>query len=205
MEQSVKARAARPEVIQPMKRKGLIVGVYSAAGKDTWDFPTMPVEALTVDFEGILGERHRGHTRAADARVPYLKRGTPIRNMRHVSIVSLEDMGRIADALGLAAADPQAIGANIVTEGIDWLSYLPRGTKLMLDGGAILHVEDQNAPCRFAGKALAERNPGRTDVELEFPKVAKGLRGLVASVEHPGEIRAGTGFEARLPEQWIWR
>lgn len=195
-----------PFAVTPQRKlAGRIVGVMRATGKGTWEFPSSDVDRLEVTHEGIQGERHFGWTRPSDVRVPYVKRGTPIRNTRHLSIVSVEDLAEIATRLGIATTDPRAIGANLVVEGIAHLSALPRGTKLLCEGDAILTVEDPNWPCRLAGKKLAEANPGRDDIELAFPKVARWLRGVVASVERPGVIAAGAAVEARLPEQWIYR
>lgn len=194
-----------PQVIPAFKRQGRITAVLTTEGKGQWDFPTHEAGVLAVDHQGIEGNRHRGWTRGADSRVPYLKRGTVIRNTRHLSLVSSEDLAEIASRLDVPRVDGRWIGANLVIEGIERLSFLPRGTRLFSEGGAILIIEDQNAPCRFAGKTVADSCEGRPDIELEFPKVAKGLRGLVASVEHPGTIGAGTSIEARIPAQWIYR
>ena len=179
--------------------------VLDAQGKGRLDFRSDAVASLKLDFEGIVGNRHRGMTRRADARVPYLKRGTEMRNTRHLSIVSVEDCAEIARRLDLAAFDPAWIGANLVVEGIPHFSYLPRGAKLIFDGGVILTNEDQNAPCSIAGEAVMLANPGRDDIKAAFPKVAKGLRGVVVTVEHPGELFPDCAFTARLPEQWIYR
>jgi hypothetical protein len=162
------------------------------------------INALTFDFEGILGERHRGWTRKSDARVPYVKRGTVIRNQRHVSIVSTEDLAEIARKLDIPEVLPETLGANVVITGIPALSYLPRGTKLMLAGGSILHIEDQNAPCTLTGDAIGIANGGREDLRWQFPKLAQGLRGLVASVERPGTVTAPSAVVARLPAQWLY-
>ncbi len=60
-------------------------------------FETRAVEAAELDLEGFVlpglrGERHRGHARKADARVPWFPRGTPIRNSRQVSIVCPQEL-----------------------------------------------------------------------------------------------------------------
>lgn len=193
-----------PEVRPAMRRQGVANLVAVASGKGKWEFLTTPVERLDLLFEGIAGSRHVGFTRPSDVRAPYVPRNTPIRNTRAVSIVSGEDMSIAAAALDLERIDPCWIGANVVIDGIDRLSFLPRGTHLMFEGGAILIVEDQNHPCRIAGKRIQDHVPGRTDIELGFPKLAKGRRGLVASVEKPGTIVSGKAVEALIPEQWIY-
>jgi hypothetical protein len=196
--------ASLPAVRPAMRRKGVASLVAVASGKGKWEFLTTPVERLELQFEGIAGSRHIGWTRPSDVRAPYVPRQTPIRNTRAVSIVSTEDMAAAAAALDLDRIDPCWIGANVVIEGIDRLSFLPRGTHLMFEGGAILIVEDQNHPCRIAGKRIQDHVPERSDIELGFPKLAKGRRGLVASVEKPGSIATGEAVEALIPEQWVY-
>jgi hypothetical protein len=188
----------------PRKLIGKIEQVLSTAAKGRLGFQSEPVDALTVDLEGIVGDRHRGWTRRADARVPYLPRGTIMRNDRHVSLVSVEDLAAMAAKLDVPVLDPRWIGANIVVSGIANFSYLPRGTHLMLPGQTILTVADQNAPCTLAGEAIATRIPDRPEIKRQFPAVAQGLRGVVAAVELGGSIAAGMSVEARLPAQWMY-
>lgn len=198
------ATMPEPEVIPAHKREGRISGVYVTADRTPEGFQTAPAGRLDLALDGIAGSRHQGWTMKADARVPYLQRGTVMRNTRAVSLVSAEDMAEAARRLGLERIDPRWVGANLIVEGIERFSFLPRGTKLMLDGGAILVIEAQNAPCRYAGGAIAQ-NTNKPAAELGFPKVATRLRGVVASVEHPGTVRSGMAFAARIPEQWLYR
>lgn len=194
-----------PKVIPAMKRSGRVALVAATDTPGDFGFATRDVPELRLDFEGICGDRHRGWTRPSDSRVPYLARGTEMRNMRHVSLVSADELAIVAERLRLARIDPRWVGANLAIDGIERLSFLPRGTRFLFAGGAVLVVEDQNAPCRFAGRVVQDLGgSGRTDIELGFPKHARGLRGLVASVERPGVIKSGTEIEARLPEQWLY-
>ncbi len=193
-----------PEVVPAHKRAGRVVGLFVTGDRSDLGFQTGTATELQLALDGIAGSRHQGWTMKADARVPYLPRGTPMRATRAVSIVSHEDMHDAAVRLGIPDLDPRWVGANIVLEGIERLSFLPRGTRLFFAGGTILTVEAQNAPCRFAGAAIASHTD-RKDIELEFPKVAQRLRGVVASVEHPGTIAATGVVTARIPEQWLYR
>jgi hypothetical protein len=194
-----------PPQIHPARQlTGRIAEVLAAPGPTRGDGRSVARHRLTLDFEGIVGERHRGWTRKADARVPYLKRGTEMRNTRHVSIVSVEELAEIARRLEIATCDPAWFGANLVTEGVPNLSSLPRWTKLIFPSGLILSIEDQNPPCTVTGGAIMRANPGRNDIQFAFTKLATRLRGLVASVEHPGTVEPDTVFSARLPEQWIY-
>lgn len=192
------------QVTAACKIEGRVVRLLDAQGFGRFEFRSHSVEALELDFEGITANRHRGHTRKADARVPYLKRGAQMRNCRHLSLVSVEDCAELARRLDLNLLDPAWLGANLVVAGIPHFSYIPRGTKLLCEGGAVLNIEDQNAPCSRAAEAIAQANPGRDDIKLTFPKIAKGLRGIVATVEFPALLRVGALLTLRLPEQWIY-
>jgi hypothetical protein len=172
-------------------------------------FETRPVDQVTVDFEGVVldglrGERHRGLARPADARVPWFPRGTPIRNSRHLSLVSQDELDAVAAELGLSAIEPSWLGANLVIEGVPALSMLPRGSRLVFPQATTLAVEEQNAPCRKSGHAVARRGGGDARTPFAFVRAARRRRGLVAWVERPGLIRVGDAVEVRIPEQWIY-
>lgn len=187
-------------------------------------FVTRPVPKLEVTLEGIPGDRHNGHARPADSRVPWYPRGTPIRNSRQLSLVSPDELAEIARRLGIAELPPQWIGANLVIEGVPRLTQLPPGTRLHFEGGAALVVEGENHPCRLAGaqvaRSLGERdgaNPAeptsaeidanqaaQTPLDLAFVTAGAGLRGLVAWVERAGELVAGTSLNVKVPPQHLW-
>ncbi|MBS7541706.1 MOSC domain-containing protein [Ancylobacter oerskovii] len=171
---------------------------------DGADFITRPVERATLDFEGLAGDRHRGLYRPADSRVPWYPRGTPIRNARQVTLVAPDELALIARRLEVPAVEPAWLGANLVLEGVADLTALPPGTRLHFPGGACLAVEGENAPCRHAGAAVARHHPGRTGLDLAFVTAARGRRGLVAWVERPGELVAGSPVELRVPAQKLW-
>lgn len=189
------------DAVVPARRlKGRVVAVF--ATPDPGDFETVTVERLALGLDGIAGDRHGGFVRRSGGREPWYPRGTEIRNGRHLSIVSVEDLAEVGRRLAVPDLDARWIGANLLVEGIPRLSLLPRATRLAI-GTAALHVDDQNAPCRVAGRAIA-RHTDRPDLELAFPKEARRLRGLVAAVDRAGEIGAGDEILAHLPEQWIY-
>lgn len=197
-----------PAVPSPCSRavrlEGRVDQLLSTGRTGPKGFPTTSHPCLTFDHEGIVDNRHRGWTRAADARVPYLPRGTIIRNERQVSIVAIEDMAEIASRLDIARLDPAWLGANIVVAGVAHLSWLPRGTRLFTDGGAVLIVTDQNAPCMQAGAEISRQLPDRRDITFAFARRAEALRGVVATVEHAGAITSGSTLSLRLPAQWLY-
>ncbi|WP_293865053.1 MOSC domain-containing protein [uncultured Alsobacter sp.] len=193
-------------IVPARKLPGRIASVLFAGGPG---FETAPVDAVTLDFDGLslpdgTPDRHHGPTRGADARVPWYGRGTTIRNTRQVSIVASAELAAIAEGLGVPEVRPEWLGANIVIDGVPDLSMLPRGTRILVKGGAALAVDDQNAPCRQPGRVLASRYPDHPRIEFRFVEVAKRLRGLTAFVERAGPLRVGDVAELRLPEQWLY-
>ncbi|SHF21135.1 MOSC domain-containing protein [Kaistia soli DSM 19436] len=167
-------------------------------------FETRSVEALTLDFEGIVGDRHAGTTRRSGGREPWYPRRTEIRNERQVSIVARDELAEAASAMGIAALEPEWIGANLVLGGLEHLSWVPPRSRLLFAGGATIAIDGQNAPCRLAGAAIARHILGREDLTLLFPKAAKHLRGLVGWVEKPGVIRVGETVSVRVPVQRLY-
>ncbi len=178
----------------PQPLTGTVVACLIADGDD---FVSRPVEALTLDFGGIVGDLHAGVTRPSTSREPWYARGTEIRNDRQLTILGEDELAAVAAAMELPAIDPAWIGANLVVAGIANLTQLPPRTRLFFDGGATLVVEEENGPCRTAGASIARHFPERQGVDLAFAELARHRRGVVASVEKPGTIRAGEAFGLR--------
>jgi len=166
-------------------------------------FRTAIVPALTVDLQGIPGDRHYGFTRKAGARERWYEAGTEMRSGRQLSIVSAEELTEIARRMELPRIDPGWIGANLVVSGIPEFTRLPWGTRLFCGDGAVLVNEGDNAPCRFAGAEIARNFPDRERLDILFPKAAILLRGIVASVERAGAIAPGP-LKVKIPEQKLW-
>ena len=174
--------------------------VVSCLIADAGTFVSRPVEVLSLDFAGIVGDFHAGLTRKSTSREPWYPRGAEIRNDRQVTIVSDAELAEVASAMSIAEIGAGWIGANLVLSDILNLTLLPIGTRLFFSGGVTLLVEGENAPCRVAGKSIGDHVSGSTDFDLLFPKVARHKRGLVASVEKPGVISAGESVKIRLPK-----
>jgi hypothetical protein len=175
---------------------------------ETEPYPeTQAVETLLLDHQGIPGTRHYGFTRKAGPREPWYPRGLEMRSGRQITLVSVEELAAIASAMQVDRVEPEWIGANIVTSGIANLTRLPSGTRIVF-AEAVLVVEAPNAPCKIAGNAIARHltpNAPSGGLDLAFPKMAKGLRGLVASVERAGTIRAGEVITVKVPPQTLWQ
>lgn len=170
-------------------------------------FETHAVEELRLGFEGIAGDFHAGATRRSGGREPWYARGTEMRNERQLSLVAADELAIVAQRMGLEEIRPEWIGANLLVEGVPRLSMLPAGSLLFFKGGVTIKIDAQNKPCRIAGQSIAEhvRAADHEDTALQFPKMAKRLRGLVAWVEKPGIIRVGEEISVRVPEQWIYQ
>lgn len=185
-----------------LKISGRVEGVYKSSSRA--DFRTEPVDALDLTFEGIAGDRHAGFTRSSGGREPWYPRGTQMCNERQISILSREELEKIATRMEIPDLKPEWIGGNISLSGIPDFSLVPPRTRLVFEGGAVIRVDGDNAPCRVAGQAIADHNPGREGLDLLFPRKARHLRGLVGFVEIPGTIRAGEDVTAHIPDQWIY-
>lgn len=197
-------RADAIEVFPGRKIAGHVAGLYVA---EFDHFVTREAEALDFGLAGIAGDHHSGATRKSSSREPWYPRNTEIRNERQLSIVAPDELARIAGAMAIGEVRPEWIGANLSIDGVPSLSMLPAGTLLFFAGGATVKVDAQNAPCRIAGRSVAE-HAGMADHAagaLMFPKVAKRLRGLVGWVEKPGRVTKGEAVSVRVPEQWIYR
>jgi hypothetical protein len=150
------------------------------------------VDHITCDFDGVQGDRHYGQTMYSDTRqAAVFPRGTVIRNHRQVSIVDIDELHLIAQAMGLETIAPGTIADNICTTGIPNLTALPPMTRLVCEGGAVIMLGGENAPCVIAGRMVSAQYGGRPE---SFPKAAMGHRGVTGWIEHPGVIRAGAGI-----------
>lgn len=150
---------------------------------------------IEVTLEGVVGDKHYGFTRPADARTPWYPRGTPMRNSRQLTIVSVEELAEVAGVLGIPSLRPEWLGANLLISGLPHLTQLAVGTRLFFPGQAVLVVEGENAPCRVAGKEVNRHFPERADLAGAFPKAAVHRRGIAAWVERAGWIAAGDVFQ----------
>jgi len=189
--------------VRGRKLAGTVASVLKSRSVD--DFQTRELDRLELGFEGIEGDRHGGFTRKSGGREPWYPRGTEMCNERQLSVVSVEELRVIARRMQIEELQPGWIGANLCISGLPSLTLMPPRTRLVFEGGAVIRIDGDNAPCRIAGRAIAEHVPGRDDLDLLFPKSAQRLRGLVGYVEKPGSISTGEAVTAHVPEQWIYR
>lgn len=162
----------------------------------------MPLDEMVLSFGGYAGESHAGLTRQSCGRVlaQYL-RGTEIRNVRQLCVVSAEEMAAVAAELGLSDWDHAWVGASVVISGIPDFTHIPPSSRLQAQGGATLVVDMENHPCIEPAKTIELVHPGHGKA---FKQAAKGRRGITAWVEREGVLRLGQIVTLHIPDQRPW-
>ncbi len=161
-----------------------------------------PEAALVLTFAGPVGEAHSGATRPSCSRTTAQHpRGTEIRNVRQLSIVSAEELAAIAAEMGLDAVDPRWLGASLVIEGIPEFTLVPPSSRLQGPDGATLVVDMENRPCQLPARVIETARPGHG---AAFKRAAKHRRGVTAWVEREGRLALGDVLVLHVPEQPAW-
>jgi hypothetical protein len=167
------------------------------------DLSSNRIPSVEVTYAGFVGESHSGLVRASCVRVRgQYKEGTKIRNTRQISIVSVEELSLIADAMGIDSLEPEWVGANLLVSGIPEFSKIPPSTRMIFASGASLVVDLENSPCKYPGEIIERHHPGKGEL---FPKAAYGLRGVTAWVEREGNITTGEAIKVHIPPQHIYQ
>ena len=180
------------------KLNGIVSKVY--LGLQAGTHITTPQLQVRATFAGFDGDQHAGLTRKSDGRTPFYPRGTLIRNERQVTIVSSAELALAAAEMGIPEIRPEWIGANLLIDGIPGLTRLPPQSRLFFASGAVLLITGENHPCKIAGGAI-EKEVGQPGLAQQFPKAAFHRRGLTATVERPGSIRAGDTVTVEVYDQ----
>lgn len=161
------------------------------------------LEQADLTFDGIDGECHGGATRPACSRVSdQHRRGTEIRNVRQLSVLSAEELAQVAREIGLTQLDPRLLGASMVIEGIPDFTRIPPSSRLQFDSGATITVDMENRPCVLPGREIEADHPGHGKA---FKTAAQGRRGITAWVERPGLVALGDAVTLHVPDQPAWR
>lgn len=160
------------------------------------------LEAVDLGYAGVPGEAHGGITRPACGRVAALyPRGTEIRNVRQMTILSDEELRAIAAEMGVARFDPAWAGASMVVAGIPDFSHVPPSSRLQGPDGATLTVDMLNRPCNLPSPVIEDDAPGAGHA---FKRAADGRRGVTAWVERPGRLAVGDELRLFVPDQRAW-
>ncbi|MEM6371773.1 MAG: sulfurase [Pseudomonadota bacterium] len=161
-----------------------------------------PFDTVDATLDGFPGETHGGATRPACTRVStQYKRGTEIRNVRQLTILSAEELSEIADAMGLDAIDPVWVGASMVIEGIPDFSHVPPSSRLMAPSGAGIAIDMENRPCIHPGREIEKEAEG---FGKRFKPAATGRRGVTAWMEYGGRLSVGDMLVLHVPDQPAW-
>jgi MOSC domain len=161
-----------------------------------------PLTEMALGFGGYAGETHAGLTRPSCGRVlAQYPRGTEIRNVRQLCVVSAEEMAAVAAELGLDAWDNAWVGASVVISGIPDFTHIPPSSRLQFASGTTLTVDMENHPCIEPAKTIELVRPGHGKA---FKDAARGRRGITAWVEREGVLRLGDVVTLHVPAQRPW-
>lgn len=186
----------------PTTFSGTITYLGRVPHRDQPEIEAVPLDEMALTFAGLVGEVHAGLTRPSCSRVvSQYPRGTEIRNVRQLSIVSAEELAQIAAALDLDHIDPAWLGASVVISGLPDFSHIPPSSRLQFASGTTLTVDMQNRPCQFPAKTIEKAKPGHG---TRFKTVAKGKRGVTAWVEREGTLRLNETVTLHVPDQRAW-
>lgn len=162
-----------------------------------WSIASRRIGEAGLTFAGLPGDTHYGETRGACVRFKnQYPRGTTVRNTRQLSIVSIEELALIADAMGLASIEPEWLGANVLISGIPHFTLLPPSSRLLLPSGAGIVVDQENKPCELPMDVIEEVHPGRSK---GFVKAANYRRGVTGWVEREGAMQVGDTVRLHVP------
>jgi len=188
--------------LTPTTYTGTIAYLGRVSHRDRPEIDAVALDEMALTFAGLDGEVHAGLTRPSCVRVvSQYPKGTEIRNVRQISIVSAEELAEIAADLELDAIDPAWLGASIVISGLPDFSHLPPSSRLQASSGATVTVDMQNRPCQFPAKTIEAAHPGHG---TRFKTVATGKRGVTAWVEREGILRLGDTVTLHVPDQRAW-
>jgi len=164
--------------------------------------PSRPLAQMALGFAGYAGETHAGLTRPSCSRVvSQHPKGTEIRNVRQLTILSAEDLAAIARIMGVDRLDPALTGASLVIEGIPDFTRVPPSSRLQGADGVTLVVDMENRPCHLPAKPINAEGPGNGKA---FKQAAKGRRGVTAWVEREGVLSVGDALRLHIPDQPVW-
>jgi hypothetical protein len=155
---------------------------------DPKTFITRRTSEVNLEFGGIRGDRHFGITSKADSRQPMYPKGTEILNRRQITIVSGEELDRIAEELGVTSIRPEWLGANVLVKGLPELTKLTMGSRILFPSGAGLICMGENQPCTLPGDKIQKHYEEHEKLSLRFVRAGYKRRGIVCAVERPGII-----------------
>ena len=150
----------------------------------------------------MIGGAHNGRNRASDSRLMQQnKREIEIANVRQRSIVSEEEIAKIAWAMNIAYFNPEWLETNLVVAGCPDFSHVPPSSRFQSENGTTLIVVMQNYPCHQVAVTIECDFPGQGK---SFKQHAKCRRGVTAWVKRPRRLLLGDQLRRHCPEQRAW-
>ncbi|MHA6263635.1 MOSC domain-containing protein [Arenibacterium sp. CAU 1754] len=160
------------------------------------------VDYLDLTLAGDEGARHAGTERPSCVRVANLyPKGTIIRNVRQLTILSAEELAGIAADINLDDLDPGLLGASMILRGIPDFTHVPPSSRLQAPSGLTLTVDMENRPCVLPGREIEAEQSGHG---TGFKTAATDRRGVTAWVERPGKVAVGDRLTLFVPDQRVW-
>ena len=186
----------------PTKFTAMITWLGHNADRDA-ALETTPLTEMPLSFAGYEAESRAGLTRPSDSRVlAQYKRGTVIRNVRQLSILSAEELDLIAGEMGIERLEPAWVGASMVVSGLPDFSHIPPASRLQCEeSGTTLTIDMENRPCMLPAPVIEKTHPGQGKA---FKSAAVNRRGVTAWVEREGVLRVGATLRLHIPDQPVW-
>jgi len=180
--------------------QGKVENLLTRASRDE-GFVKTQTGTLSLTFAGP-DDCHAGLTRKSDVRtLPLYKRNIDIRNVRQLTLLSVEELADMATRLAIPTVEPEWLGANMLVSGIPDLTLLPPSTRLQFPSGATIVVDMENYPCSQIAKVIDEHHPG---TRFKVVEAALHKRGVTAWVEREGEVTAGDAIKIITPPNRLY-
>ena len=180
--------------------QGKVESLLARASR-TEGFVKAKTDAFNLSFAGPE-DCHAGLTRKSDVRTLALyKRDIDIRNVRQLTLLSVEELVDIAERLAIADVKAEWMGANMVVSGIPDFSLLPPSSRLQFPSGATIVVDMENYPCSQIAKVIDQHHPG---IRFKVVEAAMHKRGVTAWVEREGEVKIGDAIKIVTPPNRIY-
>lgn len=180
--------------------QGKVESLLARASRDE-GFVKAKTDQLTLTFAGP-DDCHAGLTRKSDSRtLPLYKRNIDIRNVRQLTLLSVEELAEVATRLNIPEVKPEWLGANMLVSGIPDFTLLPPSTRLQFPSGATIVIDMENYPCSQIAKVVDQHHPG---TQFKVVQAAMHKRGVTAWVEREGVVKAGDAIKIVTPPNRLY-
>lgn len=187
--------------LKPTSFKARITWLGHVPDRDA-SLRAVSVDAVEATLDGFPDEAHGGATRPSCVRVKAQHpQGTVIRNVRQLSVLSVEDLAATATEMGLDTIDPVLVGASMVIEGIPDFTHIPPSSRLQAPSGACLAIDMENRPCNLPAREIEHEAAG---FGVHYKGAARGRRGVTAWIERAGRFAVGDVLVLHVPDQPAW-